>query len=121
MELAGDELGFAKGYLSGFMLILWVADRTGGYTVTTPARNVIRISSKTNTNEITLNPGTLLPAQVLAWADVQGVHFPARELNSHKDAGSADIRTEQVTFNSNLKPIELAAKPRDRMPVLAGH
>jgi hypothetical protein len=121
MELAGGELEFAKGYLSGFMLILWVADRTGGHTITSPARNAIRISSKTNTNEITLNPETWLPAEVLAWADVQGVHFPARELNSHKDDGSADIRTEQVTFNSNLKPIELAAKPPDRKPVLARH
>lgn len=120
LDLAGGELDFAKAYLSGFMLNVWLADRAGGFTITSPAANVIRLSSKGSTTEITLNPVTWLFAQTLEWMDVQGIRFPARELNSHKDDGSADIRTEKVAFNIGLDPRELAAKPADLKPVLTG-
>lgn len=120
LDLAGGELDFAKAYLSGFMLNVWLADRTGGFTITSPAANVIRLSSKGSTTEITLNPVTCLPAQTLEWIDVQGIRFPARELNSHKDDGSADIKTENVAFNVGLDRRDLAAKPADLKPVLVG-
>jgi hypothetical protein len=111
-------LEFAQKYLSGFMLNLWVADRVGGFTITSPAANVIRFSCRGDTNEITLDPATWLPAQVLEWTEVQGVRFPVRQLNSHKGDGSADIRTEDVRFNSNLDPRVLAAKPADLKPAI---
>jgi hypothetical protein len=121
IELAGGELEFARGYLSGFMLNLWVADGSSDSTITSPGPNVIRISSKTNTNDIILNRQTWLPAQIAEWMNVDGVQFPARELNSHKDDGSADIRTEKVEFNVGLTPGEMAAKPPDGKPVLVNH
>ncbi len=120
LELAGSELDFAKAYFSGFMLNVWLADRAGGFTITSPAANVIRLSSTGNTTEITLNPVTWLPAQTLEWMDVQGIRFPARELNSHKNDGSADIRTQKVVFNVGLDRRDLAAKPAELKPVLAG-
>ena len=118
LDLAGGELDFAKAYLSGFMLNAWLADRVGGFTITSPTTNVIRLSSNGSITEITLNPVTWLPAQTLEWMDVQGIRFPARELNSHKNDGSADIRTEKVAFNIGLDPRDLAAKPADQTPVL---
>ena len=42
IPLAGGELDFAKGYLSGFELNLWLADLRG-YAVTSPRANVVRI------------------------------------------------------------------------------
>src|SRR6476659_1209504 len=42
VALAGGELSFAKSYLSGFELNLWLADKRG-YTVTSPRANVLRI------------------------------------------------------------------------------
>lgn len=121
VDLAGGELDFARKYLAGFMLNLWIADRTGNSSITSPAPNVIRISSGTNSNEITLNPTTWLPAHVLGWQDVDGVHFPAHETNSDPDDGSADIRTARIAFNVRLKPEELRVKPSDGKPVLLGH
>jgi hypothetical protein len=98
--LAGRELDFARRYLAGFMLNLWTADRTGNSIITSPGPNVIRISTGVGFSEITLNPATWLPAdpnpRVLEWQEVDGIHFPAHEINSHSDDGSADIRTEKV-------------------------
>jgi hypothetical protein len=119
-DLVGSELNFAKAYLAGFMLNAWLADRSGGFTITSPAANVIRLSSSAGTTDITLNGVTSLPAQTLEWMDVQGIRFPARELNSHKGDGSADIRTKKVVFNVGLDPRDLAAKPADLKPVLVG-
>ena len=121
VDLAGGELDFARNYLAGFMLNLWIADRTGKSSITSPAPNVIRISSGMNSNEITLNPVTWLPASVSEWLEVGGIHFPAHELNSHPDDGSADIQTERIKFNVSLTPEELRAKPSDGKPVLLGH
>lgn len=117
LDLAGSELEFARNYLSGFMLNLWVADRTGNVTITSPAANVIRFSSNGKTDDITLNPATWLPAQIREWTQIQGVRFPARQWNSHKGDGAADIKTEKVKFNSGLDPRKLAAKPGDLNPV----
>jgi len=118
IDLAGGELDFARQYLAGFMLNLWIADCTGNSTITSPAPDVIRISSGKNSSEIILNPANWLPAQVVEWQDVDGVQFPAHEVNSHPDDGTADIRTKRIVFNSGLKPDELRAKPPDGRPVL---
>lgn len=117
LDLTGGELKFAQNYLFGFMLNLWVADRTGKFTITSPAADVIRFSSNGKTYDITLNPATWLPAQIREWTQIQGVRFPARQWNSHKGDGSADIKTEKVKFNSGLDPRKLAAKPGDLNPV----
>lgn len=123
--LAGRELQFANRYLTGFQMNLCVADRTGNSIITSPAPNVIRISSGADYHEITLDPATWLPAdpntKILEWQEVAGVRFPAHEINSHSDDGSADIRTEKIVFNTGLKPEELRAKPSDSKPVLVGH
>jgi hypothetical protein len=125
IPLAGRELGFAQRYLAGFFLNLWVADRTGNSIITSPAPNVIRIWTRAGFSGITLNPATRLPAdpnpRVLEWQAVDGVHFPAHEVNSHSNDGSADIRTVKVVFNSGLTPQELRAKPPLGRPVLVGH
>ncbi len=118
VDLAGSELEFARKYLFGFKLNVWTADRAGGYTVTSPAANVIRFSVNGYSDEITLDPRTWLPAEILEWTTVQGVRFPAHELHSHKGDGSADVRTETVKFNGGLDPRVLAAKPRDLKPVI---
>lgn len=117
LDLAGSELKFAQNYLFGFMLNLWVADRAGNVTITSPTADVIRFSSNGKTYDITLNPATWLPAQIREWTQIQGVRFPARQSNSHKGDGSADIKTERVKFNSGLDPRKLAAKPGDLNPV----
>jgi hypothetical protein len=118
IELAGSELEFARGYLSGFMLNLWVADRSASTAISSPAPHVVRISSNTNTSDITLNPETWRPVQIAEWMEVDGVQFPRREINVHKGDGSAYIQTQAVLFNGGLKPVQLAAKPSDGKPVL---
>jgi hypothetical protein len=118
IDLTGGELDFARKYLAGFMLNLWIADRAENFSISSPAPNVIRISSGTNSNEVRLSPSTWLPAQVVEWQEIGGVHFPAHEINSHPNDGSADIRTQKIAFNAGLKPEELRAKPLDGKPVL---
>jgi len=118
LKLVGSELEFARKYLFSFQLNLWTADRAGGYTITSPAANVVRFSANGYSDDITLDPRTWLPAEILEWTTVQGVRFPAHQLHSHKDDGSADMRTQTVKFNSGLDPRVLAAKPPDLKPVL---
>src|SRR5207248_2892197 len=62
IELAGGELAFAKGYLSGFELNLWLADQRSGWVVTAPRPNVLRIEHDGNATDLTLDPATNLPA-----------------------------------------------------------
>jgi hypothetical protein len=116
-KLAGDELKFAQNYVSGFMLNLWVADRMGGYAITSPSPNVIQFSVNGSTPHITLDPKTWLPADT-EWTTVESVRFPAYSTNSHPDDGRAEIRTKSVKFNAGLHPRELAAEPDDLKPRL---
>lgn len=46
VDLAGGELQFAKRYLSGFALNIWLADRNPEYEISSPARNVVGISTR---------------------------------------------------------------------------
>jgi hypothetical protein len=135
-NLVGGELDFAKGYLSGFMLNTWLADRTGKFAITSPAANVIRLSVAGKTSDITLDPISFLPvksrsvsladpdhpspseADTLAWIKVQGVNFPARIHNVNSGDGSAEGTTKKIVVNSGLDPQVLAAKPADLKPVL---
>lgn len=60
-ELADGELQFAKGYLSGFELNLWVADQIPGYRAASSAPNVLRIEHGSDATDFTLDPVTSLP------------------------------------------------------------
>jgi len=135
VALAGGELDFAKGYLTGFELTLWLAD-VRGYTVTTPRANVVRISHDGNSTEFTLDPATGLPAKSAgvsianpnqpvsaemrfeAWKDFAGVRFPTKRANYHDGVNRGEVTTESLRTNAGLKPAELAAKPADFMPVM---
>ena len=55
-ELAGGELEFARGYLSGFELTMWLADQTPGFIVTSPRENVLRIAHDGKASDFTLDP-----------------------------------------------------------------
>src|SRR5690349_16588334 len=61
IELAGGELEFARGYLSGFELTIWLADQTPGYTVASPGPNVLRIVHNGKADDFTLDAVTSLP------------------------------------------------------------
>src|SRR5262249_31430564 len=63
VELAGGELEFAKSYLSGFELTLWLADPMHGYTVTSPRPNLLRIEHDGKATDFTLDPLTNLPSR----------------------------------------------------------
>jgi hypothetical protein len=115
-DLVGDELNFAKRYLSSFMLNVWVADRNASYTITSPSQDVIAFSLDGSTSRITLDPKTWLPTENSEWMTVDGIQFPARTLNVHANDGSADIRTTAVKFNIGLDARDLAAKPDDLRP-----
>ncbi len=66
-ELAGGELKFARNYLWGFQLSMWMANRTLGYTVTSPAPNVLRIEHDDDTTDFTLDPDTGCQSRRLAF------------------------------------------------------
>jgi|SRR5215472_4902149 len=132
IELVGGELSFAKGYLSGFQFNTWLADRIPGHTVTSPARNVLRIDD----SDITLDPVTGLPIKTAGvsladpsrpvsvemryekWTEVAGVRFPTQRANYHNDLKLAEITAEgaSIRVNLGLSAQELAAKPADFMP-----
>jgi hypothetical protein len=61
IALAGGELRFAKGYLSGFDLNMWLADQLPGYRVTSSAPQVLRIEHGDPATDFTLDPVTSLP------------------------------------------------------------
>jgi len=140
-DLTGGELDFAKKYLSDFTLNIWLADRTPGYTITSPAQNVIRVSVNNKASEqidITLDPDSLLPVketsisladpahpvpsetQIRKWTTIQGIHFPERVWVLHSGVRLADITTEDVKLNIGLRPGDVATKPPDLKPDRSG-
>jgi hypothetical protein len=65
-DLAGGELEFARRFLSGFALNIRLADRNPEYEVTSPAGNVVRVSTRKIGNDpldITLDPVSWLPVK----------------------------------------------------------
>lgn len=140
-DLAGGELEFAKKYLSDFTLNTWLADRNPDYEVTSPAGNVVRVSARKIVNgqlDITLDPVSWLPVkqtsisladpvhpepsetQIKEWMTVHGIKFPRRVWILHNGIRLADIATEEIKLNGGLRPADLAMKPADLDPVLAG-
>jgi hypothetical protein len=114
----------------------WLADRTGRFTIASPAPNTVRLTANGNANDIVLDPVSFLPVKslpvsladpsrppdreddTLEWTKVQGINFPAHFRNTHRNDGSADGKTTHVVFNSGLDPRTLAAKPPNLKPVL---
>jgi hypothetical protein len=131
LALVGDELKFAQKYLFGLRLKLWLADRDSRYLVQSPARNVIRISDKTdeaNKLDITLDPVSSLPVKqtdgstetrLEQWSAVNGVQFP-RRISMIKDGATvAVIHVNKIKLNRGLKVDELGKKPQDLKPVMS--
>lgn len=137
IELVGGELTFAKNYLSGFQFNMWLADRTPGYTVTSPAVNVLRIAHEGKATDFTLDPATWLPVKTSgvslanpdrpvqsemrfeAWVNVAGVRFPTKRANYHNGVKLGEITDAAIRVNIGLKPQELSAKPPDFAPAIS--
>lgn len=136
IELAGGELEFARSYLSGFELNLWLADRMRGYTVTSPKANVLRIEHDGKATDVTLDPLTWLPVKTAGvsladpdrpvpaemryegWTQISGVRFAARRVNYHSGVKRGAVNTEAIRVNVGLRAEDLAAKPADLGPAL---
>jgi hypothetical protein len=134
IELVGDELKFARQYLSGFIFKKWLADRQPGYSVSSPANNVVRITDDDgHRTDVTLDPRTWLPLaesspridvskppstemRIGGWTRVKGVQFPVARANYHDGARLAAMTAERIRVNSGLKVESLQAKPPDSLP-----
>jgi hypothetical protein len=140
-DLAGGELDFARRYLSGFALNIWLADRNPDYYVTSPARNIVRVSARKIANhqdDITLDPVSWLPVKQASisladpahpqtsenefkeWMTVDGIKFPRRVWILHGGIRLAEITTAEIKLNGGLRATDLAEKPPDLKPVLSG-
>ncbi len=136
-DLSGGELDFARKYLDHLLLRIWLADRTAGYAITSPDRNIVRVSTnrtRADQLDITLDPGTSLPlkeasisladpahpspseTQFREWTTVQGIKFPTRVWVLHNGVKLADIATEDLKFNAGVRTKDLAAKPTGLKP-----
>lgn len=134
VELTGGELAFAKGYLSGFELTMWLADRTPGYIVTSPRPNVLRIAHDGSANDFTLDPVTGLPLKSSGvsladpdrpvpaemhydgWKEVAGVRFPTHRVNYLSGVNRGEVTTADIRVNVGLRAQDLAAKPAGFAP-----
>ena len=134
IDLAGGELEFARGYLRGFELTLWLADRTPGYSVTSPRPNVLRIARQGAATDFTLDVTTWLPVKSSGvsladparpvpaemhydgWQEFDGLKFPTHRVNYHSGVNRGEMTTEKISVNSGIHPIDLAAKPVDFRP-----
>ena len=54
------------------------------------------------------------------WMTVGGIKFPRRVWILHDGIRLADITTDQIKLNGGLRRADLALKPADLNPVLAG-
>jgi len=135
IALTGGELEFARHYLSGFELNLWLADERG-YTVTSPRSDVLRIEKDGNATDITLDPVTRLPVKTAGvsladpdrpvpaemryggWSEISGVRFPRQRANYHSGVKRGEVITEALHCNVGLRREEVAAKPADFAPEL---
>ena len=134
VDLAGGELEFAKGYLFGFELSEWLADQIGGYIVTSPASNVVRIERDGKATDFKLDPATSLPSSSSgvsladpnrpvpaemrydAWKEFSGVRFPTHRVNFHSGVKRGEVFASEIRVNGGLRPADLAAKPADFAP-----
>lgn len=133
VDLAGGELEFARKYLSGFEVNLWLADRRG-YTVTSPRPNVLRIEHDGGATDFTLDPDSKLPVKQSGvsladpdrpapeetryedWKEFSGVRFPTHRVKYISGVNRGETKTETLRLNAGLRPRDLAAKPADFAP-----
>jgi len=134
VPLKDGELTFAKGYLSGFVLNQWLADRTPGYTVSSPRANVLRIAHDGDVTDFTLDPATGLPLKSAGvslaapdrpvpaeirysgWKPFSDVRFPSRRVNYHSGVKRGEVVTETIHINGGLNAGVLGTKPTDFAP-----
>jgi len=142
VDLAGRELRFAQGYAEGMNLNTWLADRDPENLFTSPASNVIAISTKDDASHevnITLGPDFLpveerqvsladtnhpVSSQTLQfdhWEPADGVMFPRHRSNLHFDKKVAEIFTDKIKLNRDIKLSELTLHPADSAPVTCPH
>jgi hypothetical protein len=140
-DLAGGELRFARNYLLGLDVKVWLADRDRSTVITCPAANTILIahgSEPSRSTTITLNPITHLPLKqggishsdpnhpVIAytaldqWRTMNEVKFPGRIRNFHEERMLAEIKVEAMHVNDRMKASAVSTKPPDLKPVMAG-
>lgn len=136
VSLAGGELEFAKGYLFGFDLNVWLADQMPGFTVSSPKPNIVRIDREGKATDFTLDPVTSLPLTSASlsladpnhpvqaemrydgWKEVSGVRFSTHRVNYHNGVNRGEVTTETIRVNSGLRAQDLATKPADFSPDL---
>jgi hypothetical protein len=139
-ELAGGELRFAEGYLNAMNHDSWMIEHESEMVFTSPAPNVIAITSKddpTHITKITLDPVTFLPikktgisladpdhpvaseTRVEEWQTVEGITFPKRFINIHNGKKLAEITVESIRLNCGLIGEDLAKKPADLKPEMS--
>ena len=122
IALAGGELQFAKNYLSGFELDLWLADQIPGYRVTSLTPNVLRIEHGAGATNLTLDPATSLPLKSVGvsladpdrpgpgemrfegWREISGVRFPTQRVNFLSGLKRGAVTTEDIRVNAGLRP-----------------
>lgn len=133
IELAGGELAFARSYLSGFELNMWLAD-IRGYTVTSPRPNVLRIEHDGDATDFTIDPVTALPIKTAGvsladpdrpvqsemlyggWREISGVRFPTHRVSYHSGVKRGEVTTADIHVNVGLRSQELATIPPDFAP-----
>jgi len=136
VPLAGGELKFARGYLSGFELNLWLADRLAGYKVTSSTPQVLRIEHGDTATDFTLDPVTSLPMKSSGvsladpdhpvpgemryeeWRETSGIRFPTHRVNYLSGLKRGEVITADIHVDGGLQPKDLAAKPADSAPDL---
>jgi hypothetical protein len=138
VDLAGGELKFAQGYVRGFVLNTWLADRDPRYRITSPAPNVVRISDGDVAHQldITLDPVSWLPVKTTfislsdpahpipgetvttEWETVQGIRFSRHWTVFRSGVRVGEVKDARSFVNSGLKLADLTAKPSDSKPVL---
>ena len=138
VELAGEELALARGYLGGIDSSFWLADRNSANIFTASSANVITISRRGDVSrrtEVTLDPVTFLPLKVASilladaslpaatrtrqfegWESFRGIKFPARIINFHGERKLADIHLQEIKLDGGIKSADLAVRPEGLSP-----
>jgi hypothetical protein len=118
IALTGGELNFARSYLSGFELNLWLADSMHGNIVTSPRPQVVRIEHDGNATDLTLDPVTSLPLKTAGvsladpdhpvpaemryetWTDVSGIRFPTQRVNHLSGVKRGEATRDNATLTA---------------------
>src|SRR5262245_48821907 len=134
IDLAGGELRFAQSYLSGFQFNKWLADRAPGFTISSPAPNVLRVAHGDNADDFTLDSATWLPIKSSGislanpdrpvrremhyedWTTVAGIRFPTRRINYLEGLKLGEITGSAIRINVGRSPEQLRRQPSDFMP-----